>query len=607
MSATLVHRGPDAAGSFLDDGVALAARRLSIIDLEHGDQPLANEDGSVVVVQNGEIYNHEALHAELERAGHRFATRCDTEVLAHAYEEWGERFPERLRGMFALALWDARRRRLLLARDRFGIKPLYWSAENGELLFASELRAFPRGEVDLDALEAFLAFNAVPHPLSIFRGVGKLEPGDLLVWEDGRVRIERFARPAPAPADGLRRESAEELAAELRDRLRDSVRAHLVSDVPVGVLLSGGVDSGLLAALAAQETSAPVRTFSIGFEEGSFDETAHARLVAERYGTEHHELVLRPDAAQLLPALAEAFDEPFADSSALPTYLVSELAARDVKVALSGEGGDELFGGYYTYAADLLALRTAPLARLARPLVERLPSSDRRLSFDYKAKRFVRAAHLPPLERHHGWKEIFSADARAELTGRSTSFDPVDLLRGRFAETDGAELLARLQDVDLGVLMVADQLTKTDRASMAHSLEARVPFCDPAVAELALALPRRLRVRGLAKKVLLRKAAEPLLPAEIVRGKKRGFSIPAAAWLRGELEPFARDVLAPETLRRQGFFEPRAVARLLDDHVAGREDLSRQLWGLLSFTLWHEAHVERTPGAVRVPEVLAAR
>jgi asparagine synthase (glutamine-hydrolysing) len=461
--------------------------------------------------------------------------------------------------------------------------------------------------VDLDALEAFLAFNAVPHPLSIFRGVGKLEPGDLLVWEDGRVRIERFARPAPAPADGLRRESAEELAAELRDRLRDSVRAHLVSDVPVGVLLSGGVDSGLLAALAAQETSAPVRTFSIGFEEGSFDETADARLVAERYGTEHHELVLRPDAAQLLPALAEAFDEPFADSSALPTYLVSELAARDVKVALSGEGGDELFGGYYTYAADLLALRMAPLARLARPLVERLPSSDGKISFDYKAKRFVRAAHLPPLERHHGWKEIFSADARAELTGRSTSFDPVDLLRGRFAETDGAELLARLQDVDLGVLMVADQLTKTDRASMAHSLEARVPFCDPAVAELALALPRRLRVRGLAKKVLLRKAAEPLLPAEIVRGKKRGFSIPAAAWLRGELEPFARDVLAPETLRRQGFFEPRAVTRLLDDHVAGREDVSRQLWGLLSFTLWHEAHVERTPGAVRVPEVLAAR
>jgi asparagine synthase (glutamine-hydrolysing) len=607
MSATLVHRGPDAEGVFVGDGAGLAARRLAIIDLEHGDQPLRNEDGSVVVVQNGEIYNHEELHAELARAGHRFATRSDTEVLAHAYEEWGDRFVERLRGMFALAVWDERRRRLLLARDRFGIKPLFWSEAGGELRFASELRAFRRGDLDLDALDAFLAFNAIPHPLSILRDVRKLEPGHLLAWEGGRARIERFARPAPAPETALRREPEELLAEELRERLRDSVRAHLVADVPVGVLLSGGIDSGLLAALAAQETGEAVRTFSIGFEEDSFDETSDARLVADRYATDHHELVVRPDAALLLPALAEAFDEPFADSSALPTYLVSELAAGHVKVALSGEGGDELFGGYYTYAADLLALRTAPLARLARPLVERLPSSDRKVSFDYKAKRFTRAAHLPPLERHHGWKEIFSADARAELTGRRAAADPVDLLRARFAETEGAELLARLQDVDLGVLMVADQLTKTDRASMAHSLEARVPFCDPVVAELALALPRRLRVRGLAKKVLLRRAAEPLLPPEITRAKKRGFSIPAAAWLRGDLEPFARDVLSPATLRRQGYLDPVAVGRVLDDHVAGREDLSRQLWGLLAFTLWHEAHIERTPGPVRIPETLAAR
>ncbi|HSL63892.1 MAG TPA: asparagine synthase (glutamine-hydrolyzing) [Gaiellaceae bacterium] len=605
MSATLVHRGPDAHGSFLDDGVGLAARRLAIIDLEHGDQPLANEDGTVVVVQNGEIYNHETLRAELTRAGHRFATRSDTEVLAHAYEEWGDAFPQRLRGMFAVAVWDARRHRLLLARDPFGIKPLYWADDGEELLFASELRAFPRGDVDPDALEAFLAFNAIPHPLSIFRGVHKLEPGHRLVWEHGAARLERFARHAPVLAGELRGERDDVLAEELRERLRDAVRAHLVSDVPVGVLLSGGVDSGLLAALAAEESGEPVSTFSIGFAEGSFDETADARLVAARYATDHHELVLRPDAALLLPALAEAFDEPFADSSALPTYLVSELAARHVKVALSGEGGDELFGGYYTYAADLLALRTGLLARLARPLVERLPTSDARVSFDYKAKRFVRAAHLPPLERHHGWKEIFAPDARAELTGRRTAYDPVGLLRSRFAETEGAELLARLQDVDLGVLMVADQLTKTDRASMSHSLEARVPFCDPVVAELALALPRRLRVRGLAKKVLLRRAAAPLLPPQVVRGRKRGFSIPAAAWLRGELEPFARDVLAPATLRRQGYFEPGVVTRLLDDHLAGREDLSRQLWGLLAFTLWHEAHLERTPGPVRVPEVLA--
>jgi asparagine synthase (glutamine-hydrolysing) len=506
--------------------------------------------------------------------------------------------------MFAVAIWDAPRRRLVLARDRFGIKPLYYRHADGELAFASELRALPRGEIDLDALEAFLAFNSIPAPLTIFREVRKLPAGHLLVWEDGNVRLERFARPAPLPE---RDDDEAELVEELRSRLRDSVRAHLVSDVPVGVLLSGGVDSALLAALAAEESAEPLRTFSIGFEERSFDELADARRVAERYGTQHRELVLRPDAALLLPALAEAFDEPFADSSALPTYLVSELAASDVKVALSGEGGDELFGGYYTYAADLLAARVGGLARLARPVVERLPSSTARASFDYRAKRFVRAAHLPPLERHHGWKEIFSPDLRAQLTGRRSSFDPVDLLRARYAETEGADELARLQDVDLGVYLVDDLLVKTDRASMAHSLEARVPYLDTVVTNLALALPTRHKVRRLSKKVLLRKAAAPLLPREIVHGRKRGFSIPAAAWLRGDLEPFARDTLSAETLRRQGFFQPAVVQRLLDEHVSGGEDLSRQLWGLLAFTLWYERHVEREPGDVRMPALLAGR
>src|SRR5581483_3745839 len=365
--------------------------------------------------------------------------------------------------------------------------------------------------------------------------------------------------PLPVRAD----EEAE-LVEECRARLADSVRAHLVADVPVGVLLSGGVDSGTLAALAAEESSEPVRTFSIGFEESSFDELAGARAVAARYGTRHRELVLRPDAALLLPALAAAFDEPFADSSALPAYLVSKLAAEDVKVALSGEGGDELFGGYYTYVADLLAERVGALAAAARPLVERLPASTRRASLDYNAKRFARAAHLPPLERHHGWKEIFSAEARAGLTGRRHGFDPVSLLRARYEETAGHELLTRLQDVDL----------------------------DTYVAGFALSLPAALRVRGFDKKRLLRRAVEPLLPREVVHGRKRGFSIPAAAWLRGELEPFARETLSAETLRRQGFFDPAAVGRLLDAHAAGREDLSRQLWGLLAFTLWHEHHVE---------------
>jgi asparagine synthase (glutamine-hydrolysing) len=605
MSATLVHRGPDSDGELLDGPIGIAARRLSIIDLEGGDQPIANEDGSLHVVQNGEIYNYRELGAELRRAGHRFSTRSDTEVLVHAYEEWADEFPKRLRGMFAIAIWDAPRERLLLARDPFGIKPLYYRVSSDGLEFASELRALPRWEIDPDAVDCFLAFNSIPTPLTIFRDVRKLPPGCVLIWENGDVRIVRFARPAPANESILREDDEAELLEECRARLRDSVRAHLVSDVPVGVLLSGGIDSGLLAALAAEETSEPVRTFSIGFEESSFDELADARKVATRYATDHHELVLRPDAARLLPALAEAFDEPFADSSALPTYLVSELASRRVKVALSGEGGDELFGGYYTYVADLLAGRTAALARIARPLVDRLPSSNARTSLDYRAKRFVRAAHLPPLERHHGWKEIFSSDLRAELTGRRNGFDPVDLYRERFNETDGAELLARLQDVDERVYLVDDLLVKTDRASMAHSLEARVPFCDRVIASFAHALPSRYKVRGLRKKVLLRRAAAPLLPRSIVRGKKRGFSIPAAAWLRGDLEQFARETLSAETLRRQGYFEPRVVARLIEDHVSGREDLSRQLWGLLAFTLWHEHHVERTPGRPRVPELLA--
>ena len=592
MSATLAHRGPDSDGALVDGSVGIAARRLSVIDLETGDQPVSNEDGSVHVVQNGEIYNYRELRAGLERAGHRFRSRGDTEVIVHLYEQEGDDFARRLRGMFAIAIWDSRRRRLLLVRDRFGIKPLYYRHRAGELRFASELRALPRGEIDLDALEGFLAFNSVPAPYSIFRETRKLPAGHLLAWEGGRTRLERFARPAPVPVEAVRADDEAELVEELRARLRDSVRAHLVSDVPVGVLLSGGIDSSALAALASQESAGPLHTFSIGFEEQSFDELARARLVSERYGTRHHELVLRPDAALLLPVLARVFDEPFADSSALPTYLVSQLASGHVKVALSGEGGDELFGGYYTYVADGLAPRLGALARLAGPLAERLPSSASAASFDYKAKRFTRSAHLPPLERHHGWKEILTPQIRAQLLAPLNDGhvprDPVDRLRARYAETAGAEPLARLQDVDLAPYLADDLLTKTDRMSMAHSVEIRVPFLDPVVAELALALPTSAKIRGLAKKRLLRSVAATLLPRQIARGAKRGFSIPMAAWLRGDLLPMARDLLAPAALKRGGVLDPGPVTRLLDEHVARRDDHSRALWGLLCFVLWQE-------------------
>src|SRR4051795_9559477 len=598
MNETLVHRGPDSDGSIIDGPCGLAMRRLSIIDLAGGDQPIANEDGRIQVIQNGEIYNYRELMDDLRGRGHTFSTHSDTEVLVHLYEERGPAFAEDLRGMFAIAIWDARNGRLVLTRDRFGIKPLYYRVAGGQLSFASELKALLRQpgfsrEIDPAGLEAYLAFNSIPAPLTIFSEARKLPAGHTLVAERGAVELHRYARPTPVPADQVRSEGEEALAEELRGRLRDSVRAHLVSDVPVGVLLSGGIDSATLTALAAEESGYRVSTFSIGFEEQSFDELELARLVAKRYDTDHHELILRPDAVELLPRLVEAFDEPFGDSSALPTYLVSELAVGEVKVALSGEGGDELFGGYYTYVADLLARRVGRLAALARPLAEALPSRTDRVGFEYKAKRFAGAAGLPPLERHHGWKEIFSAQARAELAGPGASaWDPLDLYRQRYAETAGAEPLARMQDVDLGIYLVDDLLVKTDRLSMAHSLELRVPFLDPKVAEFAFSLPTKLKVRGFAKKRLLRAALEPLLPREIVHGRKQGFSIPIAAWLRGPLEPFAREVLAPSAIARQGLLDPTAVTPLLDRHKAGQEDLSRQIWGLMALTLWCDRYAD---------------
>jgi asparagine synthase (glutamine-hydrolysing) len=607
MNQALLHRGPDSGGSFVQDGVGLAARRLAIIDLEGGDQPIANEDGTIHVVQNGEIYNYRELREELERNGHRLATRSDTEVLVHLYEDHGPGFVEKLRGMFAIALWDGRARRLVLARDRFGIKPLYYRLTAESLSFASELKAllkqpgFSR-EIDLSALETYLAFSFIPAPLTIFRGVNKLPPGSVLTWEadrreDGGVEITSYARPRPVASGEVRNESEEELAEELLSRLRDSVRAHLIADVPVGVLLSGGLDSCTLAALASQESSAQVMTFSIGFEERRFDERERARLVAQRYGTDHHELVVRPDAVELLPTLAKVYDEPFADASAIPTFIVSKLARQHVKVALSGEGGDELFGGYDYYVGHLLARRLRAVARLSRPLVERLPSSSAKAStFDHKAKRFVRGAGLSPLQRHYAWKEVFSPEGRTDLLqdDRRGQLDPLQLLSSRYAESEGSDDLSRIMDVDLGIFLVDDMLVKTDRASMANSLEARVPFLDPVVSELALALPSRLKVRPFATKRIVRSAVSRLLPKEILQGKKQGFSIPVAGWLRGELQPVAREALSPERVRNQGFFKPETVTSMLDGHAAGRADFSRQLWALLVFSLWFDEYVGAT-------------
>jgi asparagine synthase (glutamine-hydrolysing) len=577
MNETLVHRGPDSGGVHVSPGAGLGARRLSIIDLAGGDQPIANEDETVWVVQNGEIYNFPELRDEVEAGGHRLRTRCDTEIHLHLYETHGQRYVERLRGMFAVAIWDSRERRLVLARDRFGIKPLYYRIAADTLAFGSELKALLAlpgcsRELDPDALEAYFDGGYVPAPLTIFRGARKLPQGHVLTWTlgDAEPVVERFARPAPTTGFAG---SEDELAEELCVVLRDSVRAHLLSDVPVGVLLSGGVDSSALTALAAEQSAERLHTFSIGFAEESYDELAKARVVAERFGTEHHELRLSPNIVDLFPAVAGSFDEPFADDAAIPTYLVSQLAAQTVKVSLAGEGGDELFGGYDVYAAHSIA----GLARPFTPLLRRLPSP--------RVQRFAGAATLPVFERHLAWKRMFTPEARHGLL-RSHGADPSALYRARWDETNGADQLTRVLDLDVGTYLADELLVKADRASMAHSLEVRVPFLDTVLSEFAFGLPSRLKVRGLAKKRLLRQALTGIVPAEILSAPKHGFTLPASQWLRGPLEPYARELLAND----RGLFDGSVISRLLDDHVSRRADNWKQLWTLLSFAAWYDRY-----------------
>ncbi len=602
MSAALAHRGPDGEGVLYDGPAALAVRRLAIVDIPGGAQPLAGEDGRVQVVCNGEIYDHARWRRELARRGHRLRTRSDCEVLAHLYEERGPQFVAELRGMFALALWDARRRRLVLARDRFGIKPLVYAVVGGRLAFASGLQALAalpelRREVDLEALGTYLAVNAVMGERTMLSGVRRLCPGHLLVADAHGIRVERYARDLPARRGDERAEPLPVLAGAVRETLRDSVTAHLQGDVEAGVLLSGGVDSGLIAALAPRA----LKTFSVGFTERAFDELAGARAVARRLGTEHHELVVGPEAAYELEAVARAFDEPRGDATALPYWLAARFAAERVKVVLSGEGGDELFGGYQTYQADLLGRPATRAAALAGPVLAAWPASAGRLPLGFRLRRLARAAGLGALERHHAYKEIFGAGERARLLVRAGGGDPLAEYRARFAESAGADRIARMQDLDVGTLLADDLLVQTDRAGMAHGLEIRVPFLDREVAALALSLPRRAKVSARTTKRVLRLAAAPLLPGAVVHGPKRGFCAPAAAWLRGPLAAFAADVLAGETLRRQGFFRPEAVHATLARHLARREDLSRPLWALIAFTLWHDAHVTAPRPVALVP------
>ena len=611
MCQAMAHRGPDDQGIAYFDGVTLGARRLSIIDLAGGHQPVHNEDESVWVVQNGEIYNHLELREQLLAKGHLFYTHSDTESLVHAYEEWGEAFVEHLNGMFAIAILDRRQGIVLLARDRVGIKPLHYAIDGQRLVFGSELKVMlcdPRLRKGIDpaALDQYLAMEFVPSPYCIVSGIKKLPPAHTLTWSMAKqeFRLWRYWEPTLEASTVARSRSLEEHCEELRAVLKESVRKEMISDVPIGVFLSGGIDSSAVAAMMSQ-LGGDVNSFSVGFTDRSFDESRYARQVANYLGTKHRELTVEPHMLlDLIPRLPVLLDEPLGDASIIPTYLLAEFTRQHVKVALGGDGGDELFAGYPTLQAHRLASRYNRLPRWARaglvePVVRSLPVSHNNLSFDFKAKRFVGSAARPVADRHLRWMGSFDAEARAELlsagvreqlASNSGGIDPVELaLAGRML----ADPLNQVLLLDMRLYLENDILVKLDRASMMASLEGRVPLLNNDFVEHVTRLPLDLKLRGLKSKFLFKKALKGLLPDNILARPKKGFGIPVASWFRGPLKEQMLSVLSPERMARHGFFEPLTVTRLIDDHLAGRSDNRKQLWTLFVFELWHDGYRTR--------------
>ena len=597
MRARLRHRGPDQGSTDAYGACVLGHQRLQVLDPELGFQPVANEGRDVVAVFNGELYNFPELRAELAGMGHEVRGRGDTPVIPHLYEEHGPAFVERLDGMFAIALWDAPRRRLLLVRDRLGKKPLVWTRlPDGTLAFASELKAFHglpgfRMEPDLPALDAYLALQYVPGTRTGVRGVQRLEPGSMLIVEEGSERTERYWEPQreDEPADDA------EWLERVRAAVTSAVRKRLASDVPLGALLSGGVDSAVVVALMAEASADPVRTFTVGFEDERYDERAFARAVAERYATRHEEVVLAPDAAATLPRLAAAFDEPLGDEAALPLFLICEAARREVTVALVGDGGDESFAGYERYAAMRVADRVpSPVAAAGGRLLRALPSGRReRRSRTFRAARFLEAASAPRAERYGRLMEVVSLPQRAGLWTEDAKAEIGPLLSsGLVLGTPPEAGIAGLQRLDVATYLPGDLLPKSDIASMAHSLELRSPLLDHRVLELGLSLPDRLKQHGLEGKLALRRAFADQLPPLVAGRGKSGFGVPLAEWFRGELRPLARDVLLDERARGRGLFHGSAVARLIDEHAAGRADHGHRLWTLVMLELWQRAHID---------------
>ncbi|HEX8922665.1 MAG TPA: asparagine synthase (glutamine-hydrolyzing), partial [Pyrinomonadaceae bacterium] len=615
MCRRIAHRGPDDQGLMVSGAVALGMRRLSIIDLAGGQQPMSGCTADVTIVFNGEIYNYRELQRELEGRGHTFKTHSDTETILHAYEEYGSKCVEKLRGMFAFAIWDARRRALFIARDRAGKKPLYYTVtQRGTLLFGSELKSLRehpefQGELSLEALDAYLTFGYVPDPLTIFRDVHKLPPGHHLTFASGQVRVEQYwdfpyEEPQSEPA-----QNEEDCLEELRALLDEAVRIRLVADVPLGAFLSGGVDSSAVVGLMARHTPRPVKTFSIGFHEDSYNELKYARVAAKKFGTEHHEFVVTPDICEIVDELVWHFDEPFADSSAIPTYMVSKLAREFVKVVLSGDGGDELFGGYTRYAIDRKRSGFARLPRILRrglmqPLGKRLPHGA-------WGRNYIYVNAFEPIDRYIEDISIFTRLNKPSLytedfRRKLGATEATARFREYAARSRATDALDPLLYLDSKTYLPGDILTKVDRMSMAVSLEARAPLLDHRLIEFVCKrIPASMKMKGLETKHIFKRAVEGLVPAEILNRPKQGFGVPIDQWINEQLRERVRGTLTEPRTRQRGQIEPRYVDLLLDEHERGRRDHASALWALFMLELWQRTFMDST-GGHPLPEQLSA-
>lgn len=590
----LIHRGPDQQGVHESADVSLGAVRLKIIDLSKGSQPFFSKDGDIVLVFNGEIYNYQELRAELESAGHRFDTNSDTEVLLHAFLKWDTDCFRRLRGMFAAALWTQSQRRLVLARDRVGMKPLYYRWSQKDIYFGSELKSIlvhdeiPR-QLDLSALHYYLALNYVPGPYTLIEGIQKLRPGHILEWRDGLVRESSYWK---IPFEKAEKWTLPAAAEALDELMQASMRDHLVADVSVGIWLSGGLDSSALLHYATQVSNRKIRTFSITFQGRTFDEAPYIRQIVEKYETEHHEIDLNPalDLPAAIEELAYYSDEPFADAGAVPVWFLSRLSRQHVKVALSGEGADELFGGYMTYRADHLATRARMMPKVVRRSLLRAlnywPVSDDKISFEYKLKRFIEGSLLPADEAHVYWNGSFSRAQQADLLTRSNHAHVRDLFHSELPLAGRDGHIRRFLAFDQQYYLTDDLLQKVDRMSMAHSLEVRPPYLDHRLIEFAASLPDKFKLSGRCHKVILKRLMASKLPASILRRAKTGLDIPTHDWLRGPLRPFLEETLSVDAVRASGLFRPAAIEQLKRDHFERRGNFGYHLWGLLILFLW---------------------